>query len=223
MITDEDEPLISGQAIYSNTNGYLLAPLDIKNVSVNSGVTILNDYDFTGPLNELYGEDSGSPSSTIIAPEEDPKKPDCANPNLVLNTETGLCAPLDLTECTPRLTSTFGPRWGTVHYGTDFAVPTGTKVYAIASGTVVISKYSTSAGNYIVIEHDDTSNGIKSSVYMHNSELLVGVGEHVEQGQNISKSGNTGQSSGPHLHLGVKNKDDVYVNAQKYLPPNWPN
>lgn len=73
------------------------------------------------------------------------------------------------------------------------------------------------SGNWIKIDH---SNGIKT-VYMHNSELLVTKGQQVKQGDIIALSGNTGISSGPHLHFGVEVNGE-YVNPRDYVDPNNP-
>lgn len=119
-----------------------------------------------------------------------------------------------------RISSYFGPRpqpvpgASTNHKGIDLAAPYGANILASASGKVTTSKYSASAGNYIVIAH---GNGI-STVYMHCSSLLVSVGETVSQGQVIAKVGSTGYSSGNHLHFGVI-KNGTYVNPLNYVSP----
>ncbi|MGQ7244855.1 peptidoglycan DD-metalloendopeptidase family protein [Salinicola sp. V024] len=83
------------------------------------------------------------------------------------------------------------------HRGTDFAVTTGTSIQSPANGRVVKSAYQANgAGNYVVIRHD---NGYKTR-YMHLSKRLVSEGERVSRGQKIALSGNTGRSTGPHLH-----------------------
>lgn len=98
-----------------------------------------------------------------------------------------------------------------LHNGTDFAASTGTPVYAAMGGTVTVSKYSSSAGNYITINH---GNGL-STIYMHNSKLYVSVGDTVTKGQNIAASGNTGSSTGPHLHF------QVMLNGSSVNPMNY--
>ena len=119
-----------------------------------------------------------------------------------------------------RITSYFGPRKAPVegastdHKGIDIGVGTGNNVIASAAGKVTTSTYSKSAGNYIVISH---GSGM-STVYMHNSKLLVSVGDYVEQGQTIALSGSTGYSSGPHLHFGVI-KNGTYVDPLGYVSP----
>lgn len=88
----------------------------------------------------------------------------------------------------------------TDHKGIDIGVPEGTKVYACEDGKVIIAMDSETAGNYIVIDH---GNGYISK-YMHNSVLKVSVGDIVKKGQEIALSGNTGISTGPHLHFQIE-------------------
>lgn len=116
------------------------------------------------------------------------------------------------------ISSYFGPRTSPTagassnHKGIDIPCPTGSDIVASAAGTVVISQYSSSAGYYIMIDH---GNGI-STVYMHNSQLLVSVGQTVEQGQVIAKAGSTGYSTGSHCHFGIL-VNGTYVNPLDYL------
>ena len=116
------------------------------------------------------------------------------------------------------LTSKFGyrihPLTGTrrLHAGIDIGANTGDAVYAAAAGVVSISEYSSSAGNYIMINHG----GGLSTVYMHNSKLLVSVGDQVKKGQLIALAGSTGWSTGAHLHFGVR-VNGTYVNPEPYL------
>ena len=100
------------------------------------------------------------------------------------------------------------------HRGIDIPCPTGTDIIASASGTVTIAQYNSSCGNYIVINH---GNGV-STVYMHNSQLLVSVGETVSQGQVIAKAGSTGVSTGSHCHFGIM-INGTYVNPLGYVSP----
>ena len=117
-----------------------------------------------------------------------------------------------------RITSTFGNRksptkgGSTYHQGIDIGAPVGTTVIAAAAGEVVISKYSYSAGNYIMIDH---GSGI-FTVYMHLSVRGVEVGKEVSQGQKIGEVGSTGYSTGPHLHFGVR-KNGSYVNPLTFV------
>lgn len=119
-----------------------------------------------------------------------------------------------------RITSSFGSRSSPTegassnHKGIDIGAPTGTDIVAAASGTVVVSTYSYSAGNYVMINHG----GGVYSVYMHASKLLVSVGDTVKSGQVIAKVGSTGYSTGPHLHFGIR-LNGTYVNPRQYVSP----
>jgi len=99
------------------------------------------------------------------------------------------------------------------HSGMDLAVPTGTSVRAALPGTVTISKYSSSYGYYVMIDH---GNGL-STLYAHNSKLLVSVGDTVQAGDIVSLSGSTGRSTGPHLHFEVRINGER-TNPRSYLP-----
>jgi murein DD-endopeptidase len=110
-----------------------------------------------------------------------------------------------------RVSSGFNPRrvhpvTGVVtsHNGVDFAVSRGTPVLSVGDGEVVIAKYSGSAGNYIAIRHGRQYR----TAYMHLDKILVKQGQQVKQGDTIGLSGNTGRSTGPHLHfeLHINNK-----------------
>ncbi|MCX4818479.1 M23 family metallopeptidase [Streptomyces sp. NBC_01142] len=106
------------------------------------------------------------------------------------------------------LTASFnqgGAMWSQKHSGQDFAVPVGTTVKAAGAGTVVKAGPNGGGdgpayGNAIVIKH---ANG-KYSQYAHLSQVNVGIGSTVKAGQTIAKSGNTGNSSGPHLHFEIR-------------------
>lgn len=102
----------------------------------------------------------------------------------------------------------------TDHKGIDIACAEGTNVVATKSGTVIVAENSDSEGNWIAIKHDDHY----VSYYMHNSTLLVKVGDEVCKGEVIALSGNTGISSGPHSHFAIL-KDGKYVDPLKYVDP----
>ena len=113
------------------------------------------------------------------------------------------------------VTSAYGARdleGTTFHHGLDIGCPEGTGILAGGSGEVIIARYNSSLGNYIVIDH---GNGI-TTTYGHNSELLVEVGDKVNKGQRIAKAGNTGFSFGSHCHFAVQ-LNGVYVNPASYL------
>ncbi len=119
-----------------------------------------------------------------------------------------------------RITSGFGGRSSPTegassnHKGIDIGAATGSNILAAASGTVTISTYSASAGNYVMISHG----GGVSTVYMHCSSRLVSAGDKVSQGDVIAKVGSTGYSTGPHLHFEIRNNGS-YVNPSKYVSP----
>ncbi len=98
------------------------------------------------------------------------------------------------------VTSGFGPRWGRMHEGIDIAVPTGTPVRASAPGTVIHADWLGGYGLLVVVDHG----GGLSTAYAHNSSLASGVGTSVGRGDVIAYSGNTGNSSGPHVHFEVR-------------------
>jgi murein DD-endopeptidase MepM/ murein hydrolase activator NlpD len=98
------------------------------------------------------------------------------------------------------VTSGFGIRWGRMHEGIDVAVAEGTPVRAAAAGTVIYAGWLGGYGNLVVVDH---GNGL-STAYAHNSSLGVGVGQSVAAGEVVSYSGNTGNSTGPHVHFEVR-------------------
>ena len=104
-----------------------------------------------------------------------------------------------------RVSSEVGPRWGRNHNGMDLAIPTGTKVYASDGGVVTYSGWKGELGYCVIIDHG----GLYTTTYGHNSKLLVSVGDKIYQGQNIALSGNTGKSTGPHLHFEMRYNGDV--------------
>lgn len=124
-----------------------------------------------------------------------------------------------------RISSPFNPRrhhpvTGRIspHKGTDFAMPVGTTVKAPANGRVEKVGNHPAAGRYIVIRHD---NGYKTR-YLHLSKPLVSRGDRVTMGERIALSGNTGRSTGPHLHYEVL-VDNNQVNAMKVDLPEGGN
>ena len=120
---------------------------------------------------------------------------------------------------TGSITATMYYSSGKYHGAVDFGVSVGTPVYAAADGIVVTSTWggSDSYGYYIKIKH---YNGLYT-LYAHGSSLVVSVGQEVKQGQLIMYSGNTGNSTGPHLHFEVRVSPGGYsnrVNPLNYLP-----
>jgi murein DD-endopeptidase MepM/ murein hydrolase activator NlpD len=154
---------------------------------------------------------SAAPSgSASLSPENATPAPGSAVPpgGTVSN------APLRWPVAAPRLSSLFGKRWGKDHEGIDMAAPTGTPVYAAASGTVIYSGDQVRGyGNMVVIRHE---NGLVT-VYAHNSLLLVHAGDVVAVGREIARVGDTGRSTAPHLHFEVR-RGDTPQDPMQFLP-----
>ncbi|MBE5954642.1 MAG: hypothetical protein E7257_10915 [Lachnospiraceae bacterium] len=108
--------------------------------------------------------------------------------------------------------SPYGPRWGRTHEGIDLAVSTGTEVWAAAEGVVIQSGWNGGYGISIYVDH---GNGIITR-YGHLSQAYAQVGRKVKQGEVIGLSGNTGNSTGPHLHFEIR-IGDVSVNPANYV------
>jgi hypothetical protein len=113
-----------------------------------------------------------------------------------------------------RTTSHYGPRGGRQHQGLDIAAPTGTSVKTVAGGKVAYSGNGMKGyGKVVVIKHASEL----STVYAHNSKLLVRMGERVKQGQVIARVGQTGWATGPHLHFEVRRRG-VPEDPMDFLP-----
>jgi murein DD-endopeptidase MepM/ murein hydrolase activator NlpD len=106
----------------------------------------------------------------------------------------------------------FGGRSYEMHEGIDFAGPVGKPILATAQGVVVNAEYSGGYGNQVKIDH---GYGYET-LYAHLSELEVKIGDRVERGDVLGYLGNTGRSSGPHLHYGVY-RNGRAVNPRYYL------
>lgn len=112
------------------------------------------------------------------------------------------------------ITSRFGEQRGDKeHNGTDVAVPVGEPVLASGPGVVVASTYTDRGGNTIIVKLD---NGYTVGL-AHLSQRLVKSGVRVERADVIGKSGNTGNSTGPHVHVTLRNTLDQYVDPEKYF------
>jgi murein DD-endopeptidase MepM/ murein hydrolase activator NlpD len=113
-------------------------------------------------------------------------------------------------------TSGYGWRWGRMHKGIDIANNVGTPIVAAASGRVTFSGWHDGGYGYLVeITHEDGS----TTLYGHNSRLLVREGDMVAQGQAISEMGSTGRSTGPHLHFEIHPPGQGAANPLQFLPP----
>lgn len=110
------------------------------------------------------------------------------------------------------ITSPFGFRWGRPHQGIDMAAPVGTPIVSAENGKVVFSGWKQGYGQFVAVDHGQ---GFETH-YAHCSKVLVKVGQTVKKGQLIAKVGNTGRSTGPHLHFEVV-AHGVHQNPAKFL------
>jgi murein DD-endopeptidase MepM/ murein hydrolase activator NlpD len=113
------------------------------------------------------------------------------------------------------LTAGFGEfgLWAHAHTGQDFAAPIGTPVHALADGTIVFASWDGAYGNKIAIQHA----GTLVTWYAHLSKFEVKVGDKVRAGQLIGLVGDTGNTTGPHLHLEIRPTPDVPVDPLPWL------
>ncbi len=110
------------------------------------------------------------------------------------------------------VTSGFGGRWGTFHEGLDVAAPIGTPIHVPLAGTVISSGPASGFGLWVRVLHADGT----ITVYGHINRSFVQVGQQVAAGQVIAETGNRGQSTGPHLHIGVM-VNGAYINPRPWL------
>jgi murein DD-endopeptidase MepM/ murein hydrolase activator NlpD len=113
----------------------------------------------------------------------------------------------------PVKTSNFGLRWGRLHEGEDFAVPVGTDLASMSTGTVVFAGQESGFGNLVKIRYWDGT----VTFFGHMSRITATAGEAVEPGHVVGQSGNTGHSTGPHLHLEVHPGGGAAANPAPWL------
>ena len=118
-----------------------------------------------------------------------------------------------------RYTSPFGPRWGRMHEGVDMAGPVGTPIYATADGVVTFAGWQNGYGRIIKVQHEF---GLETR-YPHLNAMRVQVGQRVARGERIGDMGNSGRSTGPHLHYEVRVNGEAvdpmtYIRAGRELP-----
>ena len=114
---------------------------------------------------------------------------------------------------TGRVTSCYGARWGTMHYGVDIAAPIGTPIYAPEGGVVLQAGPASGFGLAVYLQHDDGS----ITLYGHVNSFDVSAGQVVSAGQRIAEVGNRGQSTGPHLHFEV-HEGGLYASRVNPMP-----
>jgi murein DD-endopeptidase MepM/ murein hydrolase activator NlpD len=111
------------------------------------------------------------------------------------------------------VTSEYGTRWGRLHAGIDLAGDTGDPISAAGAGTVIFAGSQNGYGLTVVIDHG----GGVSTLYAHQSRVAVGNGQRVSRGQVIGYVGNTGSSTGSHLHFEVRVGGSPQ-NPRRHLP-----
>jgi murein DD-endopeptidase MepM/ murein hydrolase activator NlpD len=110
-----------------------------------------------------------------------------------------------------QLTSTYGTRWGTMHWGIDLANRIGTPIVSTADGVVVEAGPASGFGLWVRVRHTDGT----ITVYGHVDRIIARQGQAVKAGQQIATMGNRGQSTGPHLHF------EVWSGGAKINPLTW--
>ena len=134
------------------------------------------------------------------AADEQAKKAEAARPKVVKPTD-GV------------LTSGFGARWGTTHYGIDLANRIGTPIVSAADGVVIEAGTASGFGLWVRVQHGDGT----VTVYGHVNDYVVREGQRVKAGQLIAHMGNRGQSTGPHLHFEVWDSEGRKMNPIPWL------
>jgi murein DD-endopeptidase MepM/ murein hydrolase activator NlpD len=113
-----------------------------------------------------------------------------------------------------RLTSGYGGRWGTFHYGIDLAAPMHTPEYAAGDGVVLRAGAASGYGLAVYVLHENGD----VTVYGHMDKILVEPGQYVDAGETIALLGNRGQSTGPHLHFEVREGGE---DGKRIDPVTW--
>jgi lipoprotein NlpD len=170
---------------------------------VTAKATSRDDAGVEGAGPSTKDEKQSKPSSKIVGPQ--PPRPSSGAQPARLSFIWPVKGPV---------TAWFGPRKGRPHDGIDIVAPKGTPVLAAEKGKVIYSDDGISGyGNLIIIQHE----GGFHSVYGHNARNRVDVDEVVSKKQVIAEVGNTGRSSGYHLHFEIR-KNQRAVDPMKYLP-----
>ncbi|WP_307817857.1 M23 family metallopeptidase [Nocardia acididurans] len=111
------------------------------------------------------------------------------------------------------ISSNFGSRWGSFHYGVDIADALGTPIHSVLGGTVIEAGQASGFGQWVRVQQDDGT----IAVYGHVNEYFVQAGDRVNAGDVIATVGNRGQSTGPHLHLEIWDQNHVKIDPVAWL------
>lgn len=204
--------VVKGETIYRIAKMYDLNIIDLlennnlksmelksgQNLMLRSPTTANDDVDSSNIVHEkpLYTEPEESVQKVTIIPEENPYD------------RNDLVMPVEGT-----VTSEFGIRNGKPHKGIDISAPVGTPVHAVLDGKVVYTGVQRGYGNVIILEHQD----YVMTVYAHNDANFVRLGDKVKKGQPIAAVGDTGTTSGPHLHFEYRIQGKA-INPREVLP-----
>jgi murein DD-endopeptidase MepM/ murein hydrolase activator NlpD len=112
-----------------------------------------------------------------------------------------------------RVTSCYGPRWGTMHQGVDIAASIGTPIYVPEDGVVLQAGPASGFGLAVYVQHGDG----QITLYGHINQAFVSAGQVVKAGDQIAEVGNKGQSTGPHLHFEV-HQGGLYASRVNPMP-----
>ncbi len=160
--------------------------------------------DINGPTEQQYDDLYGIPDNPVpaVKPSTPPRVSERASRSgrTDLSESTSLPDGTYVRPSSGRLTSTYKWRWGRMHTGIDIAAPYGSPVRAVTDGVVIEAGRESGYGNIVKLRHPDGT----VTYYAHNSRLLVSVGERVDAGEIIAREGNTGRSTGPHVHFEVR-------------------
>lgn len=120
------------------------------------------------------------------------------------------------------ISSGYGSRWGTFHYGLDFADQIGAPIKSVSDGTVIEAGPASGFGLWVRVLQDDGT----TAVYGHVNDMYVQEGQRVKAGDVIASVGNRGQSTGPHLHLEIWDQNGSKIDPHPYLaakgvPMHW--
>lgn len=189
------------ESVLASTN---LESIQAKQAITEARINVANDSDSIAFMVELdnykkdsdsYTEIDGEVEEAIVNSHEVQERPNRSMSSGVSSKAIKYIKPIQggIT------TSKYGARWGTVHLGHDWGVPVGTKVMSSADGKVKEAGWNDSYGYYVLVEHGED----KQTRYAHLSSIFVEVGDKVKQEHIIGLTGNTGNSTGPHLHFEV--------------------
>lgn len=153
-----------------------------------------------------------APGSTFRAPPRPPPRSTAETP-VRSQPPAPPDHPLSAAPVAGALTSGYGARWESVHYGLDIANDIGTPIVSVTDGVVLESGPASGFGLWVRIRQDDGTVG----VYGHINESLVSAGERVLAGQTIATVGNRGNSTGPHLHYEVWQSESTKLDPMAWL------